>query len=61
MNERENPMREKPCKFAVDNSGEVWECGVYRKTYCAEQRFDMNQDGSVNIVICGYEPPKEEA
>lgn len=54
-------MREKPCKFAVDNGGEVWECGAYRKTYCAEQRFDMNQDGSVNIVICGYKPLKIRA
>lgn len=53
-------MREKPCKFAVDNGGEVWECGAYRKIYCTEQRFDMNPDGSVNIVMCGYEPPKEE-
>ena len=54
-------MRKKPCKFAVDNGGGVWECGAYRKTYCAEQRCDMNPDESVNIVMCGYEPPKEEA
>ena len=54
-------MREKPCKFAVDNSGEVWECSVHPKVYCTEQQFDRNPDGSVNIVMCGYEPPKEQA
>lgn len=53
-------MREKPCKFAVNNSGDVWECGCYRKTFCHEQQFDYNPDGSLNIIVCGYKPPKEE-
>ena len=53
-------MRKKPCKFAVDNSGEVWECGVYHSTYCVEQHNDLNPDGSVNIVECMYDPDEEE-
>jgi hypothetical protein len=42
----------KPCKFAINPSGDCWECGVYRDTYCADQREDKNPDGSVNTVIC---------
>lgn len=44
----------KPCKFAINPSGNCWECAVYRSTYCADQKFDRNPDGSVNIVICCY-------
>lgn len=46
-------LMDKPCKFANNPSGDVWECTCYRTTYCADQRFDYNDDGSVNIVICG--------
>ena len=44
--------KKKPCKFAVNPSGNCWECGVFRDTYCADQREDKNPDGSVNMVIC---------
>ena len=43
----------KPCKFADNPSGDVWECTCYRKTYCTDQIFDYNEDGSVNLVKCG--------
>lgn len=49
----------KPCKFAVNPSGDTWECSCYRSTYCAEQREDRNPDGTLNIVICGYRPERE--
>lgn len=43
----------KPCRYAVDNGGDVWECGCYGRIYCGEREFDMNPDGSINIVMCG--------
>ena len=46
-------MIDKPCKFAENPSGDVWECIAYLKTYCADQQFDYNSDGTINIVICG--------
>lgn len=42
----------KPCKYAVNNSGDCWECGVWKDTYCADQKYDRNPDGTLNTVIC---------
>ena len=52
VEEEERMSDKKPCKFAVNPSGSLWECGVYQDTECAEQKRDMNPDGSVNVVEC---------
>lgn len=49
----------KPCKFAINPSGDVWECGCFLDTYCEHQIYDRNPDGTINIVECGYEPKTE--
>ena len=43
---------DKPCKFASNPSGDIWECTCYRSTYCADQIFDLNPDDTVNLVVC---------
>ncbi len=40
------------CKFAVDHGGGLVECMGYRKVCCDKQRYDTNDDGSINIVEC---------
>lgn len=40
------------CKFAVDHGGGLVECMGYRKVCCGKQRYDTNDDGSINIVEC---------
>ena len=47
------------CKYAENPSGDVWECGCFPDTYCEHQIYDMNPDGTINIVECGYEPTDE--
>ena len=43
----------KPCKFAVNPSGDIWECSVYRTTRCNMQVFDINAyDNKINMVKC---------
>ena len=50
-------MIDRPCKFAINPSGDCWECTCWRNTYCADQIFDINPDDTVNAVTCrlGYE------
>ena len=52
---------EKPnnCEYAENPSGDVWECGCFLDTYCEHQIYDINPDGTINIVECGYEPKDE--
>ena len=52
----ENPNN---CEYAENPSGDVWECGCFLDTYCEHQIYDINPDGTINIVECGYEPKDE--
>ena len=42
---------DKPCKFASNPSGDIWECTCYRSTYCADQIF-IDDAPSIDIVQC---------
>ena len=48
---------EKPndCDYAVNPSGDVWECSCYQTTLCEHQKEDFNPDGTINIVECKTE------
>lgn len=51
--ERSERMADRPCKFAINTSGDCWECGCFLDTYCEHQIYDRNPDGTLNIVKCG--------
>lgn len=51
--ERRERMADRPCKFAINTSGDCWECGCFLDTYCEHQIYDRNPDGTLNIVKCG--------
>lgn len=53
---------EKPndCDYAVNPSGDAWECSCYQTTLCEHQKEDFNPDGTINIVECKDEPQTEE-
>lgn len=40
------------CKYAKDLSGGCLECTAYEFMHCEAQVFDVNDDGSTNIVKC---------
>lgn len=40
------------CKYAINPSGDCWECSAYKLIDCSAQKYDLNPDGSVNIVEC---------
>ena len=44
-------MAEKPCKWAENPSGSVWEC-YCRSVECVHKYEDTNPDGSVNLFEC---------
>ena len=41
------------CKYAENLSGDCYECTA--NIQCESQRFDLNEDGSINIIICEKE------
>ena len=49
-------MPEKPCEWAENPSGSVWECTA-NDTYCTFKHPDTNPDGSVNIFECQLGDP----
>lgn len=49
-------MPEKPCEWAENPSGAVWECNAH-STQCAHKHADTNPDGSVNIFECKLGDP----
>ena len=49
-------MPEKPCEWAENPSGSVWECTAH-STQCAHKHADTNPDGSVNIFECQLGDP----
>lgn len=49
-------MPEKPCEWAENPSGSVWECNAHN-TQCAHKHADTNPDGSVNIFECQLGDP----
>lgn len=49
-------MPEKPCEWAENPSGSVWECTAHN-TQCAHKHADTNPDGSVNIFECRLGDP----
>ena len=56
--DKDTNVRSKPndCKYAVNPSGDVWECGCCLEIFCEHQIYDRNPDGTLNIVECGFEP-----
>lgn len=48
-------MANRICKYAVNPSGDVWECSCYVTMHCEEQEYDINPyDDTINVVLCKY-------
>lgn len=47
------------CKYAINPSGDCWECSAYKLIDCSAQKYDLNPDGSVNVVKCTAESEEQ--
>ena len=53
--EQSNSEKPNDCDYAVNPSGDAWECSCYQTTLCEHQKEDFNPDGTINIVECKTE------
>ena len=50
----------KKCKYALDVGIEKYECTA-NKCECEYKEYDLNKDGSVNVVLCGESEAEDES